>query len=274
MAEGWVKLYRKFTEWRWYQDANTKSVFIHPLITANYEDKDWHSITIKRGQRVSSYEGLGEELKLSTSKIRTAIDRLKLTGEITSKTTNKYSIITILNYDRYQALSGEVDDEQCDGMASEIAGNIANKSQTNRKQIATTKEVKNKKKDKNNTTTPISPPVAKVQYAENVTLAEQEYNTLIERVGMEGATYCINKVSAYKLSTGKTYKSDYAAILNWGVDRWAEEQARRRKANGASPETHAQMNDRKLRQMLAEEEAKEAAARGNQGRYNQAPDND
>ena len=39
MEGGWIKLYSKFLEWEWYTDVNTKAVFIHLLLTANYEQK-------------------------------------------------------------------------------------------------------------------------------------------------------------------------------------------------------------------------------------------
>ena len=37
---GWISLYRKFTEWEWYTDANTMRVFLHLLLKANiYKQK-------------------------------------------------------------------------------------------------------------------------------------------------------------------------------------------------------------------------------------------
>ena len=39
--EGWISLYKKFVNWEWYQDTNVKSVFIHLLLLASYEDKKW-----------------------------------------------------------------------------------------------------------------------------------------------------------------------------------------------------------------------------------------
>ena len=43
---GWIKLHRKFKEWEWYQDENTKSVFIHLLLDANHKDKKWRGNTL------------------------------------------------------------------------------------------------------------------------------------------------------------------------------------------------------------------------------------
>ena len=57
---------------------------------ANHEDQKWEGVTIKRGQRVTSYQHLADETGLTYQKVRTALNNLKSTGEITSKSTNNY----------------------------------------------------------------------------------------------------------------------------------------------------------------------------------------
>ena len=99
---GYIKLYRKMLEWGWYDDTNTKVVFLHLLLTANYKDIEWHGIPLKRGDVVTSIHKLATDLKLSDQNVRTALSHLKLTGEITSKSHIKFSIISIKNYNQYQ----------------------------------------------------------------------------------------------------------------------------------------------------------------------------
>ena len=41
MAEGWIKLYRKITEWEWYTVPSMAHLFIHLLFLANQKDKRW-----------------------------------------------------------------------------------------------------------------------------------------------------------------------------------------------------------------------------------------
>ena len=41
LTGGFIKIHRSLLEWEWYQDTNTKTVFIHLLLTANYKDKNW-----------------------------------------------------------------------------------------------------------------------------------------------------------------------------------------------------------------------------------------
>ena len=105
MDNTFIKLSRKIQSWRWYQDANTMRVFIHILLNANVYDHDFEDITVKRGQWVTSVNKISEQLNISTRSIRTALNHLKSTNEVTIKTTPKYSIITVQNYNQYQKVT-------------------------------------------------------------------------------------------------------------------------------------------------------------------------
>lgn len=61
----------------------------------------------KRGSRVTSRRVLASELKISEREIRTAISHLESTGEVTSTTTNKYTIITVSNYEKFQQMTNK-----------------------------------------------------------------------------------------------------------------------------------------------------------------------
>ena len=47
---------------------------------------------------------LAEELGFSVKQIRTALNKLKSTGEVASESTNRYTIITVVNWEKYQVL--------------------------------------------------------------------------------------------------------------------------------------------------------------------------
>ena len=51
---GYIKLYRKMTKWQWYSDEVMFRVFMHLLLTANYEPAYWRDVKIERGQTVVS----------------------------------------------------------------------------------------------------------------------------------------------------------------------------------------------------------------------------
>jgi uncharacterized protein YdaU (DUF1376 family) len=58
---------------------------------------------------------------------------------------------------------------------------------------------------------------------ENIKIKKVEKQKLIEKFGNEGYYWMINKLSNYKLSSGKKYKSDYGAINSWVSDKWENE---------------------------------------------------
>ena len=108
---GWIKVHRKIEQWEWYTDANTFRLFFHLVLKANHADKKWRGIIIKRGQIVTSSEHLANQLKLSRQQIRTSLNKLKSTNEITTKSTNKYIIVTIGKYDDYQSEDEKITNE-------------------------------------------------------------------------------------------------------------------------------------------------------------------
>ncbi len=99
---GWIKLHRSLIEWEWYDDINTRSLFIHCLLRANYSDSKWRGVDIKRGTFITSLDTLASETRLSVSQIRTAFRKLEKTGEIASLSQARSRVVTVLKYDLYQ----------------------------------------------------------------------------------------------------------------------------------------------------------------------------
>ena len=133
---GSIKLFRQFLDWEWYQDENVKSVFIHLLLTANYKDLRWQGKLIKRGQLVTSREKLAALLGKSEQNIRTALDKLVMTKEIVKQSTNKYTIITICNYDKWQSNDGFTNQQN----NQQVNQQLTNEQPTTNQQLTTSKE--------------------------------------------------------------------------------------------------------------------------------------
>ena len=109
LSRGYIRLFRKIDSWEWYTEPNTIRMFLHCLIKANHTDKLWRGITIHAGSFVTSRASLAKELDITERQVRTAINHLKSTNELTSKSTNHYSIITVNNWYLYQ-----INDQQND----------------------------------------------------------------------------------------------------------------------------------------------------------------
>lgn len=99
---GFILLHRSILRWEWYGDLNTARLFIHLLLTVNYEPQRWQGIAVERGQRVASLAKLADETGLTVKQVRTALEHLKRTGEVTHTATSKYGLFTVNHYDRYQ----------------------------------------------------------------------------------------------------------------------------------------------------------------------------
>lgn len=136
---GWLKLHRKLLNWEWYNKSEYVHLFLHILIKANFEDKKWHGIEVKKGQLVTSIKHLSLETGISERSIRTILNKLKTTSELTIKTTNRFSVITIEKYSKYQC-----DEEKT---TSKTTNKASPKRQTTDKQLTTTKEVKKEEKE-------------------------------------------------------------------------------------------------------------------------------
>ena len=102
MNAGFILLYRQITEWEWYKNPNTFRVFLHCLLMANFTDGRFEGKPVNRGQFVTSLPSLAKQTSLSIQQVRTALEHLKSTGEITDKAYNKYRVITVVKYDDYQ----------------------------------------------------------------------------------------------------------------------------------------------------------------------------
>ena len=110
---GWIKTHRTLLFWEWYTSVEVFKLFMHCLLKANHEPKKWHGIEIQSGQFVTSLQNLAIESGLSVRQVRTALNKLKATQEVTHETTASYSIITINNWDKWQ-----MSDTVCDKLAT------------------------------------------------------------------------------------------------------------------------------------------------------------
>ena len=104
----YVKISRKILDWEWYTDINTKVLFLHILLKANWKDGRFQGIEIPRGSFVTSYQSLSDETGLTIRNVRTAIKHLENTEEVTVNRHAKFSVITVKNYNQYQTSDKQV----------------------------------------------------------------------------------------------------------------------------------------------------------------------
>lgn len=108
----YIKLSRKILEWEWYSDINTKTLFLHMLLKANWKDGKFQGVDIPRGSFASSYQILALETGLSVKNVRTSLEHLKKTGEVAVNRHPKFSVFTIKNYIKYQSVGSQPADNR------------------------------------------------------------------------------------------------------------------------------------------------------------------
>lgn len=156
-AKEFIKVYRKLLDWEWYTDVNTKTLFIHCLLRANWKAGIWHGVQYDAGEFITSLPRISAETGLSIQQARTALEHLELTGEVTSRITdkvtgkkyNKIRVITVNNWDSYQGDNRQDNSQSNRQNRKQLTGNQQAEAQATNNRY---KNIKNKedKKEKEN----------------------------------------------------------------------------------------------------------------------------
>jgi hypothetical protein len=194
--EGWIKLHRKLVDWEWYHDSKMVHLLFHLIAIANHKEGKWKGIEIKRGQLITGLDVLKQQTGISTQSLRTCLERLKSTGEITNKSTNKYRVITILKYDSYQI--NENTNKQTNKQ-------LTNKQQTTNKQLTANKNVK---KDNNENKEEV------YRFFDHLSISVIDYQKLLD-LGWNKKQIDLTLDSIQNYSKNKNYKNLYLTSKKW-----------------------------------------------------------
>lgn len=233
--EGWIKIHRKVLDNPIVcKDSETFSIWMYLLLNATHQDTSalfkGERITLKKGQLITGILSISKKLDINKNKVQRTLKMFESDKQIEQQTSNQNRLISILNWDEYQE-----NDKQNDKR-------VGNEWETDDKRVITNKNVKNDKNVKNERNSN-KPTEQKIHFAEFVSMTNAEYEKLVSTHGKEFADQCITVLDNYKGSNGKTYKSDYRAILNWVVDKVKEQQAKNKKETGFDLRKWATQND-------------------------------
>ena len=129
MNTGWIKIWRQLLDWEWADVPEMMALWVHLILSANFEEKEWHGITIGTGQLVTTYAQLAAQSGLSEKQVRTCMARLAESGQITIERAGKRQLVSISNYKQFQEI--EIEEGQ------EKGSEMADKRQTKGRQKAT-----------------------------------------------------------------------------------------------------------------------------------------
>ncbi|WP_270622332.1 hypothetical protein [[Clostridium] innocuum] len=147
--QGYIKLYRQITDTPVWADSDKLKLWLMCLMKATHDEKTQvvgnQIIELKAGQFITGRSALSDEFNRDVKKDR-RVDGLTLfrwlslfekMEMLNIKKTNKYSLVTVLNWDKYQ------------GQRTSNEQQLNNKRTSNEQQLNTNKNDKNVKNVKN-----------------------------------------------------------------------------------------------------------------------------
>ena len=148
---GWVRLPRSLLDDIHYRDNATKCTYTHLLLVAEVQPRRVCGIDLKPGETLTTVKRLANETGFSVSQTRTALSHLQITNKIACKTTNKHTVVTLINTEFETQEAVEFDKQN--NTPNEMT--LARKSQTKTKRLRKStlskekKEIKKEKEDNN-----------------------------------------------------------------------------------------------------------------------------
>lgn len=113
--EGWIRVHRKLIEEPWFKKSEYVHLWLYLLLKANHKDKEVfignEKVIVKRGQLLTSRHKLAEVVRIQENKIYRILKCFENEHQIEQHKTNKYTLISIVNYDTYQK-SEQISEQQ------------------------------------------------------------------------------------------------------------------------------------------------------------------
>jgi hypothetical protein len=105
--DGWISLHRRILESGLCPKGKFSrfEAWVYILLTTNHKDTKWNGIIIKRGENLTSQKKLANIWQWSLGYVNKFLNKLKSENRIEIKPTNKYTILVIINYDKYQRVN-------------------------------------------------------------------------------------------------------------------------------------------------------------------------
>ena len=206
-----VKLYYSLLDWAWINNPNTLVVFIHLLLNANRKNKPYKKGVICKGEVLASYDFLAEKTGLSVQKVRTAINNLLETKDISKRKIGCVNVFSINCWDKmensfvdYNSISNDDNYDTQQTKDEEI---------TSQNQKINNKKTKNQQTDNKLSTTPI--------YCKN---EENEENEIMKKCESAKNTHARGKLHNVFITQDDydEFRKEFPYIAEQTIDQLSE----------------------------------------------------
>ena len=145
---GFITLSRQLLDWRFAQFPYAVALWVHLIMRANWRDGWFMGERIPRGSLATSMASLAEQTGMEVHTVRKWLKRFEEDGQITRKTTNRFTIINITNYRTFQDIPeewyskqrSEQNGEQSSNQDSEQNGEQSSNNRTKKQSNKETKK--------------------------------------------------------------------------------------------------------------------------------------
>ena len=143
---GWIKLHRKLLDNPVVmKDSDHLAVWIYLLLNASHTEYPvlfgGKKISLKAGQLITGRKSIASTLGISESKVRRILDLFEIDQQIDRQRSNKNSLVSILNWDKYQIFDQQIDQQATNKRPTSDQQATTNKNNKNIKNIKECKEI-------------------------------------------------------------------------------------------------------------------------------------
>ena len=143
---GWIKLHRKLLDNPVVmKDSDHLAVWIYLLLNASHTEYPvlfgGKKISLKAGQLITGRKSIASTLGISESKVRRILDLFEIDQQIDRQRSNKNSLVSILNWDKYQIFDQQIDQQATNKRPTTDQQVTTNKNNKNIKNIKECKEI-------------------------------------------------------------------------------------------------------------------------------------
>lgn len=220
---GYVKVDRKMLESDLIHEPVTFTVFMYLLLSASYREVEYNGQQIHRGEAVVSYPRIASATGVTERQARTALSKLVKSGRVSVRRYPKFSVVTLLNYDKYQSVSGRKSGECQSNVRQEVTQmsplkEIKNINNINNYSSCCSNYIEEFAKSSDDGSDDDEREDTKLHCfskGRKVMLSESQAEKLLEVLSLDEFNFYLDKLDRFITEKNASVKNHYETILKW-----------------------------------------------------------